>query len=232
MPLVVPNQSTFIAEYYRRLAVFAFLTAFIVVGGCDSGGASPEQTFTSCDNRANFGSPELSEYILPFPVGESSEVLQAYCTTGSHSDQLAYDWIRPFGSDVSAVRGGEVRDAVSHHPDQTEDNVHNHILIAHDDGTTAFYAHFQQDSLLVSVGDFVNAGQIIGSNGSSGTPTACDPRILNPPRDQCAILHFGVYATYPPEEGNDIAVNFRNADGMLNTNDGLIRSQTYTALSY
>jgi hypothetical protein len=217
---------------YRQLPQVAFLIAFLLVGGCDSGGPSPEQTFISCDNRANFAAPELSKYILPFPVGETSEILQAYCTTGSHSDQLAYDLIRPFGSDVSAVRGGEVKNAVSHHPDQTEDNVHNHVLIVHDDGTTAFYAHLQQDSILVSVGDFVNAGQLIGSNGSSGTPTACDTHILNPPRDQCAILHFGVYATYPPEEGNDIAVNFRNADGMLNSSDGLLRGQTYIALSY
>lgn len=215
-----------------RISAILLSIVIMLAGGCDSGGVSPGQTFISCDNRANFAPPEQSKYILPFPVGESSEILQAYCTTGSHSDQLAYDFIRPFGSDVSAVRYGEVKAAVSHYPDQTEDNVHNHVLIVHDDGTTAFYAHLQQDSIVVSVGDFVNAGQIIGANGSSGTPTACDPRILNPPRDQCAILHFGVYATYLPEEGNDIAVNFRNADGMLNAGDGLIRGRSYTALSY
>jgi len=209
-------------------------TAVLAVAGCGGGNSNTTNTQAGpdCMSRANFAAPEDSEYILPFPVGESSEVLQAYCTTGSHSDQLAYDFIRPFGSDVSAVRDGTVRQVTSHHPDFTEDNVHNNVLIVHDDFTTAFYAHLQQDSIVVAVDDVVFAGQVIGLNGSSGTPTACDTHILNPPRDQCAILHFGVYATYPPQEGNDIAVNFRNAEGTLDQNDGLARGRIYTALSY
>lgn len=210
----------------------------MLIWGCGSGDNTPRQTNTTttgrsaCIGRANFSVPEESNHILPFPVGESSEVLQAYCTTGSHRIQLAYDFIRPFGSDVSAVRYGEVMKAVSHHPDRTEDNIHNHVLIVHEDGTTAFYAHLQQDSIIVEEGDFVFAGQVIGSNGSSGTPTACDLHISNPPRDQCAILHFGVYATYPPEDGNDTAVNFRNAEGMLDSRGGLLANHVYTALSY
>ena len=218
----------------RRFTVTLVLPTLFIIAGCDGGGGG--QTITqmppSCMSRAIFAAPAESNYILPFPVGEGSEVLQAYCTTGSHSNQLAYDFIRPFGSEVSAVRDGTVRNVTSHHPDFTEDNVHNNVLIVHDDFTTAFYAHLQQDSIVVAVDDVVFAGQVIGLNGSSGTPTACDTHILNPPRDQCAILHFGVYATYPPQEGNDIAVNFRNAEGALDANDGLARGETYTALSY
>ena len=201
-------------------------------GGGGSGNNQPNLPVSSCMSRATFGNSTTSDYILPFPVGESSEVLQVYCTSGSHSEQLAYDFIRPFGSEVSAVRDGEVMTVVSHHPDFTTNEIFNFINVRHDDGTTAFYAHLQQGSTVVAVGDFVFAGQMIGLNGSSGTPTACDAFILNPPRDQCAILHFGVYATYPAVHGNDVAINFRNADGTLDTRGGLARLEVYTALSY
>ena len=200
--------------------------------GCGSGGGE-EPREASCMDRAIFGAPIVSKYILPFPIGEASEVLQAYCNRqGSHRSQLAYDFIRPFGSDVVAVRGGEVMQVESNHPDFTEDNVHNNIMVRHDDGSTAFYAHLQQDQVFVAIGDFVNAGQVIGLNGSSGTPTACDAHIRNPPGDQCAILHFGVYATWPPQDDNDLAINFRNADGALDDRNGLAADVIYTALSY
>jgi murein DD-endopeptidase MepM/ murein hydrolase activator NlpD len=45
-------------------------------------------------------------------------------------------------------------------------------------------------------------------------------------------LHSGVYEDYPPVEGNDIPINFRNADGPLDTRGGLVRGEVYTALPY
>lgn len=209
-----------------------FLVLLASCGGGGGGSNQPNLPVANCMSRATFGDSTTSDYILPFPVGESSEVLQAYCTSGSHNNQLAYDFIRPFGSEVSAARSGQVMTVVSHHPDFTTNEVFNYVFVRHDDGTQAFYAHLQQGSTVVAVGDFVFAGEMIGLNGSSGTPTACDVSILNPPRDQCAILHFGVYATFPSEEGNDVAVNFRNADGTLDTRGGLVRLQVYTALSF
>ena len=203
--------------------------------GGGSGQPNPPASIPSannCQSRATFGDSITSNYILPYPVGESSEVLQAYCTSGSHSNQLAYDFIRPFGSEVVAVRYGEVIRVVSHHPDFTQNNVFNYVFIRHDDGTAAFYAHLQQGSTVVAAGDFVQAGEVIGLNGSSGTPTACDAAILNPPRDQCAILHFGVYATYPTQEGHDVAISFRNADGTSDLRGGLARGEVYMALSF
>ena len=211
-----------------------FFVLLASCGGGGGGGASnqPNLPVANCMSRANFGDSTTSDYILPFPVGESSEVLQAYCTSGSHSNQLAYDFIRPFGSEVSAARNGEVMTVVSHHPDFTTNEIFNYINVRHDDGTTAFYAHLQQGSIVVAEGDFVFAGQMIGLNGSSGTPTACDAFILNPPRDQCAVLHFGVYTTYPAVHGIDVAINFSNADGTPDTRGGLARGQIYTALSF
>lgn len=218
-------------EYVPVVGVFVIL--LVSCGGGGGGGSGqPNMPVATCLSRANFGDPITSDYILPFPVGETSEVLQAYCTSGSHSNQLAYDFIRPFGSEVIAARSGQVMTAVSQHPDFNADENFNYVFILHDDGTQAFYAHLQQGSTVVDVGDFVLAGEMIGLNGSSGTPTACDVFILNPPRDQCAVLHFGVYATFPSEEGNDVAVNFSNADGTLDSRDALVRGELYTALSF
>lgn len=223
--------------FLRRGRILVAVTILALLASCGGGGGGggnnqPNLPASTCMSRANFGDPTTSDYILPFPVGESSEVLQAYCTTGSHRNQLAYDFIRPFGSEVTAVRDGEVMTVVSHHPDFTQNEIFNFINIRHEDGTLAFYAHLQQDSIFVAEGEFVFAGQLIGLNGSSGTPTACDAFIVNPPRDQCAILHFGVYATYPTQEGNDVAINFRNGEGTLDSRGGLVRFSTYTALSY
>lgn len=219
----------------RKSVVGMILVLVVSCGGSGSGQSMPPANnppVSNCLSRATFGDSTTSNYILPFPVGESSEVLQAYCTSGSHSNQLAYDFIRPIGSEVTAARSGQVMRVVSHHPDFTQDNVFNFIFVRHEDGTAAFYAHLQQGSAVVTEGDSVFAGEMIGLNGSSGTPTACDAFILNPPRDQCAILHFGVYATYPNQEGNDVATNFSNADGTLDTRGGLARGQNYTALSF
>lgn len=45
-------------------------------------------------------------------------------------------------------------------------------------------------------------------------------------------LHFGVYEDYPPVDGYDLPVNFRNADGSIDERGGLIRGEVYTALPY
>lgn len=44
----------------------------------------------------------------------------------------------------------------------------NHIIIQHSDGTYALYAHLQQNSIKVKVGDVVQQGQVIGGMGNSG----------------------------------------------------------------
>ncbi len=176
---------------------------------------------TDCLNRAVFGDPVESEYVLPFPVGSSYEVYQSYCwRTGGHRNQLAYDFEMPIGAGVTAARGGVVKDIREDSPDDGQGvGEHNYILIEHDDGTVALYAHLQQDGVAVSPGETVVMGQSIaasGNSGYSGTPH----------------LHFGVYQHYPPTEGLDVPVTFRNGMGPLDENGGLIRHQTYQAAEY
>lgn len=174
---------------------------------------------TSCYDRAVFDDPAESDYILPFPVGFSYPVYQSYCwRTGGHRDQLAYDFTMPIGDTVIAIRGGMVRSYREDSPDNGEGvGQHNYIFIQHEDGTTAFYAHLMQNSVVVDVDETVMAGQFIALSGNSGY--SGEPH-----------LHIGVYQEYPTTEGEDVPFNFRNADGPLDERNGLIRGETYTAL--
>jgi murein DD-endopeptidase MepM/ murein hydrolase activator NlpD len=213
-----------------RAAVRAVLAAAFAVAGIGCGDdLTPNQlaaTTPRCRDRAVFGDPETSPYVLPYPVGTAYPVLQSYCGPGSHSrdNQLAYDFLMGFGDDVVAARGGVVTRIVNDWPDEDKDDSHfNSLRIRHDDGTEAFYAHFMFQGVSVDVGQSVSTGDRIGAVGESGTPTTC-------PFGECGVLHFGVYAA---EGGRvDLPVNFRNAEGPLDSRGGLRLGVTYTALPY
>lgn len=174
-----------------------------------------------CLDRAIFGDPQDSDYILPYPVGASYSIYQSYCNpTGGHRNQLAYDFSIPIGDTVAAARGGVVRDIREDSPDDGQGyGEHNFVWIEHQDGTAAFYAHLMQNSVIVEPGDTLQLGQYFALSGNSGESD--EPH-----------LHFGVYEDYPPVEGVDLPVNFRNADGPLDSRGGLIRWEFYTATSY
>jgi len=170
--------------------------------------------------RVSFGDPAESEYVLPFPVGERYVVRQSYCfERGGHSIQLAYDFAMPIGSDVIAARAGEVVGLFEDAPDG-ETGANNFVFVRHDDGTVAMYAHLTQHGVDVEVGQRVAAGQRIGTSGSSGLGLENSPH-----------LHFGVYRSWPNADGDDVAVNFRNADGPLDMLGGLVMSASYEALA-
>jgi len=195
-------------------AVIGVLVSF--GGGSDSPAVPDGQ---ACLNRAVFGPAAQSAFVLPYPVGTAYPVLQSYCEAWSHHDQLAYDFEMEVGTPISAARAGLVMRVVDLYPDSDQDPNHfNSVHIQHDDGTVAFYAHVQLGSLLVTENGRVEMGQLIALSGSCGTPIA--------------DLHFGVYRSWPPRDGEDLAVNFRNAEGPPDTRGGLQRGVTYLALSY
>lgn len=178
---------------------------------------SPIPYHSTCIDRDEFRNPAASEYVLPYPVGKAYKLNNSYCIpAGGHREQQAYDFLIPVGDPVVASRAGVVRKLKDDSPDDGQGTDHNHIMIEHADGTVGFYAHLQQASALVAVGETVEAGQTIASSGHSGTPDV-------------AHLHFGVYDSYPPTEGQDQAINFRNADGPLDCRGGLVIWATYTA---
>jgi murein DD-endopeptidase MepM/ murein hydrolase activator NlpD len=180
---------------------------------------------TTCLDRAVFGNPADSPYILPYPVGRQYKVSLKYCQrNSSHSDQLSYDFAMALGDEVTAARSGRVVKLDEHFTDDGTDSGamdYNFIMILHEDGTVAFYAHLMQDSILVEIGEWVEAGQPIARVGFSGMPRGVPP-----------CLHFGVYAFWPPEEGQDVAVNFKNAGGELDACNGLTIHRSYEALPW
>jgi hypothetical protein len=78
-------------------------------------------------------------------------------------------WDKP----VRAAKAGTVVFATGEFPDN-HGNLHdqdigsNNVAIRHADGTYTFYAHFRQGSVIVSAGQTVAAGQVIGRLGNSG----------------------------------------------------------------
>jgi hypothetical protein len=179
--------------------------------------SSPTAYLTGCLNRDEFGTPANSDYILPWPAGESYRLDNSYCIpTGGHRQQQAYDFLIPVGDAVTAARGGVVRQIKEDSPDNGQGSAHNHVMVEHADGTVGFYAHLKQQGVLVDVGESVAAGQTIALAGHSGTTDVVH-------------LHFGVYDAYPPIEGNDRAVNFRNMDGPVDCRGGLVNGAEYTA---
>ena len=178
----------------------------------------------TCIERAVFGDPSRSAYILPYPIGTSFRLMQGYCySKGGHRNQLAYDFETPVGTQVIATRSGLVMKVRSDLPDdgkQPESGQHNHIMIQHDDGTVAFYAHLKQGSILAKVADQVSQGQPIAESGNSGN-TQGFPH-----------LHFGVYEGWPAQEGFDVPVNFRNAEGTLDQRRGLRPGGYFKALPF
>jgi murein DD-endopeptidase MepM/ murein hydrolase activator NlpD len=210
----------------RRLSVVIVAAALYLVAGiplaCGESPSEPSQNARSqCLARAVFGDPADSAYILPFSVGASYPLLQTYCGPQNHGadNQLAYDFTIPVGDPVIAARPGIVRDVVEGYADTDTNRTHtNQMFIEHGDGTVAFYAHLMQDSVLPEVGDRVRRGELIARSGSSG--------------GRVAVLHFGVYRAWRPQGGDDVAINFRNADGPLDERGGLVQGATYTALPY
>lgn len=214
---------------FRKMAVevLAILAvASIAPAACGDNPSAPAQAdaqspVQQCLSRAVFGDPAASLYVLPYPVGAAYSLMQTYCGPYSHArdNQLAYDFLIPFGGEVVAARAGIVRIVVdTYADDDTVGSHNNHMFIEHDDNTTAMYAHLVQHSAVVQVGDRVEQGQLIALSGTSGTSVA--------------HLHFGVYRTWPHRSGDDLPVNFRNADGALDERGGLQVGVSYTALPY
>jgi murein DD-endopeptidase MepM/ murein hydrolase activator NlpD len=214
------NSNTGGIVHRHALPALLLLLTVILPAGCSKHRRGP----LPCLERAVFGDPAESPYVLPYPAGAAYRVAQAYCYAGGgHRNQLAYDFDMAIGDDVTAARAGIVRRTRDDLPDygtEQDPGQHNHILIEHEDGTIAFYGHLRQGSIVMREGDRVVAGQRIAASGNSGN-TQGEPH-----------LHFGVYQFWPATEGFDVAVDFRNAEGPLDERGGLMPGRTYKALPY
>ena len=134
-------------------------------------------------------------YTLPFPKGSKHLLIQAYNSGFSHQGEISLDFKMKQGSGVCAARGGIVTSVKEDSDEGGLSNAYlskgNHIIITHDDGSQAMYWHLQKDGALVSVGDRVEQGQLIGYSGNTGY--SAFPH-----------LHFQVY----DKDGKNIATRF------------------------
>lgn len=145
-------------------------------------------------------------------------MFQSYChPESSHETQLAYDFWMPIGSQVIATRAGVVRDLREDISDEAQTSLLNFVIVEHEDGTAAFYAHLTRDGALVEMGQQVEAGELIALSGASGRTHSH------------GVLHFQVFRTWPPREEADVAINFSNAEGLLDGRGGLREGTFYRA---
>lgn len=176
-----------------------------------------------CDQ--DFGDPSESEYVLPFPVGRSYEIIQGYCPSNpawGHHDWFAYDFDLVTGDTVVASRAGTAWFVREDQPDvggNCSGGKENIVFVQHDDGTIMSYAHLTTNGALVSTGDRIEQGQPIGLSGNSGCSSGPHLHVS---------LHRG-----PDDLGRkgSLPFNYRNAEGPLDQNRGLIHGATYGAVS-
>lgn len=114
----------------------------------------------------------------------------------------------------------DIREDLADSGSSSDPGAHNHIFIRHNDGTVAFYAHLQENGVLVEEGDQVEVGQPIATSGNSGN-TGNFPH-----------LYLGGYEGWPARESFGLAINFRNADGPLAEQNGLVVDKFYLAGDY
>jgi len=117
-------------------------------------------------------------YLFPFAPGERFRVMQGINGTFSHFDesQYAIDFDMPIGTPIHAARDGIVveikQDSNIGGNDRRFINDGNYILIYHSDGTFGNYVHFRYNGVAVTLGQFIEAGQLIGYSGNTGFSSA------------------------------------------------------------
>jgi hypothetical protein len=146
-------------------------------------------------------------YRLPYAVGTSHTVSQAYPVSATHQTRdsmYAVDFSMPVGTDVVAARDGIVFDVAAKNfkggPDEAKyADLANLVRVLHNDGTFAVYAHLNWNSIRVSPGDRVAAGEYIADSGNTGFSSG-------------PHLHFAVLRNFGMRV-ESVPVRFRTASG-------------------
>lgn len=111
-------------------------------------------------------------YQLPFEKGNAFGLYQGYNGSFSHQNENSLDFTMPVGTPVKAIRDGIVIKLVENNvlvcPKKECAKYNNYVIIYHNDGTFAEYAHLKRNGVLVNVGDQVVQGQTIATSGNTG----------------------------------------------------------------
>ena len=157
-------------------------------------------------------------YNLPFKKGEIYNIIQGYQGTVSHQDKFALDFLMPENSEVHAARAGVVMEVVNSNTKGCGAarcaQYDNYIVIVHDDGSYAKYAHLKKST--VSKGDSIKKDQLIAYSGNTGWTV--DPS-----------LHFEVFVIKEDDTERTVKTNFLQGDG---NNFGILSEKIYYKRGY
>ena len=112
-------------------------------------------------------------YAVPFGGDARRELIQGFDGADSHLASMRYslDFAMPEGTPVLAARAGTVlylQDGFTEgRPDPDLLEQANLVVVAHSDGTMASYGHLMP-GIPVSIGEFVDEGDVLGSSGATG----------------------------------------------------------------
>ena len=156
------------------------------------------------DLKETVGDEYSFAYSLPYQKGKSFLLIQAYQSKlFSHKGEFALDFKMKRGTKICAARSGVV---VEVKEDSKKGGIAlkylaegNHMIIKHDDGSYGNYWHLKYDGALVSVGDTIRQGQMIGLAGKTGYAAF-------------SHLHFEVTTEYSPGQ-NQIPTQFITKKG-------------------
>lgn len=147
-------------------------------------------------------------YRLPYEKGKFYKVAQACKGKFSHDDnsQYAVDFLMPEGTPVHAARDGIVVETKDRSdkggPARDYEDLANHVIIRHQDGTTGEYVHLKKGGAAVKEGDSVKRGDLIGYSGNTGFSDS-------------PHLHFGVYKAYDGNRRISFPVKFKSPEGII-----------------
>ena len=209
-----------------RIAMIAVVTQLMFLMACSNSDDDDDepQVSTEIDCNVDFGDPASSNYILPFSPGKEYPLSQTYCPPNpawGHHNWFAYDFDMNIGDTIIAARAGTVIFVDEQWVDGNRTpGEENFIFIEHSDGTVASYVHLTKDGVLRRVNERVSQGQPIGLSGDTGN--SAGPH-----------LHFAVFGNrFNFDRQSTRPVNFRNAEGPLDDNRGLVHQGKYLALPF
>ena len=112
-------------------------------------------------------------YCLPYFQNNTHVLTQGENgKTHKNEHQYSFDFEMPIGTPVHAARGGKVVFVVEKFTakGQTTEFISrgNYVILQHQDGTYAIYAHLEKAGGAVKVGEKVRAGQLIAYSGNTG----------------------------------------------------------------
>lgn len=164
----------------NTITIFILVSSFYyILLGCakEYTERSPNQVALYPETNSAGGCPgttyddwETSDFVLPYPVGESYSIDLSHCSGSYHTsgtpDQYAIDFAMSIGSVVTAARDGKI----VHIEDSGYDFSHpnNLVVVEHSDGTYGQYMHLTRHGARGRVGQNVIKGQVIGLSGATG----------------------------------------------------------------